>query len=320
MSYGQEPDFEPEKRAAGRALRRALLGLLIVVAVGLGLYYPIGMLAVHTIDDDPDFAIAPPPVGASRAVAMVAALIEREVDRNHWVASDQFFMPGWMLDNMPNYQTGIVAALARITAALGEQAAKPRGGRVDADIDRAAGLLRYPGNVWIVDVFSGFGATASSAAQYRTAYKALGAYNERLAAKRAAFERRADTLATVLDAVAGDVDTYAALLDKQIAEAAGNLLDFSADDLFYTAKGRLYAHSLVLRELGQDFDRVLAEKKAEASWKRMVEALKDAASLHPWFVINGAPDSLLLPSHLAGLGYAVLRARARIAETATLLK
>ncbi len=320
MSYDQEPDFEKPKTGAGRALRRAATGFAILVVLALGLYYPIGMLAVHVIDDDPDFSIPPPSIGSSRAVAMAAALVEREVDRHRWVANDQFFMPGWMLDNMPNYQTGIVAALARLAAVLGDQVARPRGGRPDGDIDRAAGLLKYPGNVWIVDLTSGFGATASSEAQYRSAYKALIAYNERLANKRATFERRPDALAAVLDAVAGDIDTYAALIERQIAESSGNLLDFTADDLFYAAKGRLYAYSLVLRELGQDFDRVLAEKKSEAAWKRMVATLGEAAGLHPLVVINGAPDSLLLPSHLAGLGYAILRARARIAETAALLK
>jgi len=325
MAHDLEPEiprFDDDPKPSGGAARRAAWGVLGVLGLALALYYPVGMALVHAIDDDPDFAVSPaPPIGASRAVALAAALVEREVDRGHWAANDPFFLPGFMLDNMPSYQAGIVAALARLTQAVNEQMARPGGkGRLDADLDRAAGLLKYPPDVWIFDLKSGFGATASSEAQYRAARKALLAYNDRVAAKRATFERRAEALLAVLDLAAQDVDTQAALIGARVAESAGNLLDFSADDVFYAAKGRLYAYALFLRELGQDFDRVLAERKAEAAWKRMLETLREAAALHPWAVFNGAPDSVLLPSHLAGLGYMTLRARARISEAAAALK
>lgn len=325
MAYDREPEgprFDDDPAPAGGARRRAAWGALAALALALALYYPIGMAVVHAIDDDLDFSVSPaPPIGASRAVALAASLIEREVDRGHWAANDPFFLPGFMLDNMPNYQAGIVAALARLAQTVNEQMARPGGkGRLDADLDRAAGLLKYPPDVWIFDLKSDFGATASSEAQYRAARKALLAYNERVAAKRAVFDRRADALLAVLDLVAQDVDTQAALIDARIAASAGNLLDFAADDLFYAAKGRLYAYALFLRELGQDFERVLAEKKAEAAWRRMLETLREAAGLHPWVVFNGAPDSVLLPSHLAGLGYMALRAHARMAEAAAALR
>jgi hypothetical protein len=325
MAHDLEPEvprFDDGSRPAGRGFRRTAWGMLAVMGLALALYYPVGMALVHAIDDDPDFAASPAlPVGASRAVALAAALIEREVDRGHWAANDPFFLPGFMLDDMPNFQAGIVAALARLTQAVNEQMARPGGkGRLDADLDRAAGLLKYPPDVWIFDLKSGFGATASSEAQYRAARKALLAYNDRIAAKRATFERRPDALLAVLELVVQDIDTQAALIDARVAESAGNLLDFAADDVFYAAKGRLYAYALFLRELGQDFDRALAEKKAEAAWKRMLDAMREAAVLHPWVVFNGAPDSVLLPSHLAGLGYLTLRARARIADAAATLK
>ncbi len=315
------PDFDAPEAPPSRRPRRAGLGFVILLIAALGLYYPIGMSVLPSIDDDPEFSIAAPPIGSSRAIALAAALVEREVDLRHWAANDPFFMPGWMLDDLPNFQMGIVAGLVRVTQVLAEQAGRPRGqSRLDADLDRALGLLKYPGNVWIFDLSAGFGATASSEAQYRAARKALLAYNDRVAAKRATFDRRPEALVAVLDAVSADIDTQVALIEKRLDESAGNMLDFTADDVFYAAKGRLYAYALFLRELGQDFERVLAEKKAEPAWKKMLGALGEAASLHPWIVINGAPDSMLLPSHLAGLGYAVLRARARMAEAAAALK
>ena len=73
---------------------RGLLALLIIAA----LYYPTGMLIVHKVDDDPNFQAPPTPEGASRAVAIAAALIDREVNQNGWTSNDPFFMPGWALD------------------------------------------------------------------------------------------------------------------------------------------------------------------------------------------------------------------------------
>jgi len=89
--------------------KRVALGFAIVLGVAAALYYPIGMVVLHTIDDNPTFQAEAPPAGpatASRAVAMAAALIGREVDDHAWVANDPIFLPGWALDNMANYQMG----------------------------------------------------------------------------------------------------------------------------------------------------------------------------------------------------------------------
>jgi hypothetical protein len=310
--------------AAGGAwgvLRRIGLGVAILLGVAIGLYYPIGMLVLHTIDDNPAFQVQTPPSGASRAVAMAAALIAREVDDHSWVANDPFFLPGWALDNMANYQMGIVGALSRFATELGDQVARARGSsRVDQDLDRAAGLLKYPGNVWIFDLGISFAPTASSEAQYRAARKALLAFNDRLANGKAVFERRGDNLLATLDRIAADLGSTSALIERQIAERSGNLLDFAADDVFYATKGRLYAYFMLLRELGKDFDRAIAERDAGRAWGQMIDGFREAAMLQPWVVLNGAPDSQFLPNHLTAQGFYLLRARARLREMTDILR
>ena len=74
---------------------------VIAVVLVFGLYYPVGMLLAHKVDDRLDYEIPASdlPPNASRTVAMAAALIDREVNRSGWVANDPFFMPGSMLDN-----------------------------------------------------------------------------------------------------------------------------------------------------------------------------------------------------------------------------
>ena len=44
---------------------------------------------------------------------MAADLIYRETEQNSWVANNPFFLPGYMLDNMPNFQKGIIYAIGR---------------------------------------------------------------------------------------------------------------------------------------------------------------------------------------------------------------
>ena len=99
---------------------------------------------------------------------------------------DPFFQPGVMLDNMPNFQQGIMSALARFGFELTDQLGRTRGSsEADPDLQRAAGLLQYPGNVWIWNPSVSLAPRASSESQYRDAREKLLTYNRRLAAGNA---------------------------------------------------------------------------------------------------------------------------------------
>ena len=216
--------------------RLRLGGIAGLILVLLALYYPIGMIWVHRVDDDTDFRAPPADAlpGASEAVGVAIALIAREVDEYRWTANDPFFLPAAALDNMPNFQQGIFAALSRFAIELTDQIGRTRGSsEVDADLEKAAGLLKYPGTVWVFDFSTSLAPTATSEAQYRAARRALVRYNERLAQGRAMFERRADNLLTTLDRFAADVGSSSAALDRHIRDNAGWLIDTKADDLFY---------------------------------------------------------------------------------------
>ena len=67
---------DPTDSFTSRLRGRWLLPTVIAVVLVFGLYYPLGMLVVHKIDDNPDYQIAADslPQGRSRAVAMAAAL------------------------------------------------------------------------------------------------------------------------------------------------------------------------------------------------------------------------------------------------------
>ncbi len=313
-----------------RQLLPNMSGIRLRTAGGIGaallaaalFYYPIGMLITHTIDDDAAYQ-APAaflPEGGSRAVAMAAALIKREVDEHRWVANDPFFLPPSALDNMPHFQQGIVSALARFAFELTDQIGRTRGtSQTDKDLQEAAGQLQYAGDVWVFDLSTSLAPTTTSEARYSKAAASLRRYNRRLADGKAVFEKRADNLLATLDRFALDMGASSANLDRHITEHAGSLIDTRADDVFYGIKGQSYAYYLIIRELGLDFAHVLSERELTNAWAKMLESLRLTAELSPIVVVNGSPDSQILPSHLAAQGFYLLRARTKLREITNIL-
>ncbi|MEQ8964425.1 MAG: DUF2333 family protein [Azospirillaceae bacterium] len=308
------------ERRATRWTKRVLVALVVTLFV----YYVGGAIWVHEIDDDPAFAPLPAVAaeeGNSAAVAMAAALIEREVDENGWTANDPFFMPGAILDNKPNFQMGIVYALSRFSVEMADQIGRARGSsQVDPDLDRASGLLRYPGDRWYFDFSAGLAPQATADSQYREAARRLLAYNRRLAAGDAVFDARNDNLLGTLDRIAADLGSASALTADHLAASSGWFLDFKADDIYYANKGRLYGYYMLLDALGRDFETVIADSGLVTVWDRMLESLRIAATLQPWVVLNGAPDSQITPSHLASQGFYLLRARTQLREASSVLQ
>lgn len=307
---------------AGRRSRLAAIALTVLLVFVL-LYYPIGMAVIHTVDDDTDYAVPDTHVvkGGSRAVDMAVALIRREVDDHWWVANDPFFYPSAALDNMPNFQQGMISALARFAFELADQIGRTRGSsQTDDDLQSASGELQFQGDVWFLDLGADNPVnTVVSERRYRTAAKSLERYNNRLARDAAVFERRSDNLLATLDRIALDLGKSSATIDTQVAEHSGSWIDTRADDVFYGIKGQTYAYYLLLRELGLDFQGVIAERQLTTAWAQMQDSMRQAASLQPMFVVNGAPDAQAQPSHLAAQGFYLLRARTQLREITNIL-
>jgi hypothetical protein len=312
LSLGRAAAVVPKNRW----WRIAIAILLIPV-----IYYGGGGLWLHHVDDRPDFAPQGVQPGESRAVAVAVALITREVDHHHWTPMDPFFLPGAWLDNMPNYQAGIMKALGRFSVELRDQLARARGSSPqDPDLDRAAARLNADPRQWVWTPSMSWWPSVTASEQYRNGRGALIAYNRRLASGQAIFERRADNLQAFLERVASDIGATSAQIDRHIIESGGNLLDFQADNLFYANKGQLYAYFMLLKELGADFENIVRERELTGPWQQMLDTFRTAATLQPWVVVNGAPDSQLLPSHLVSQGFYLMRARTQLREIADILR
>ena len=305
--------------ATGR--RRAIRGLIVFALVILVIYYPAGMILTHRINDDPDFSptAIEAPIAGSAAVAMTAALLRREVDGAGWVANNPFFYPSYALDNMPNFQQGLRAAIFRFAIELTDQIGRTRGSsQADEDLETAAGEFKFPGDIWVWDPETSWLPQATSETRYRRGIEHLERYNARLAAGDAVFDTRADNLLNTLDRFAADLGSASAEIDQHVREHTG-LIDFAADDLFYNVKGRLYGYFMILNQLEHDFASVIAERQLEAAWANMLASLRIAATVDPWVVVNGAPDSQILPNHLVAQGFYLLRGRTQLREITNIL-
>ncbi|PKU23313.1 DUF2333 family protein [Telmatospirillum siberiense] len=323
---GEEQAKAPEAkdRSFAAALFRGWSKRRLLALCGIGvllaflLYYPVGAWRVHAIDDDPGFAAGETVTGQSKAVAIAARLIRREVDQHGWTPNKPFFLPVSILVDMPNFQKGITAMVGRFAIEMDQQIGRS-GASADADLERAAGLLQYPPNVWMIDPAAPWARTLSTEKQYRNAARSFEAYNQRLAAGQAAFDRRPEVLREVLVRFAKELEATAGRLDAPIGAASG-WFSRAAGEAYYGGKGRAYAALLLLGSLGEDDAELLTARGLTDAWRAMLASLAAAATPRPWLVLDGAADSTFVPNHLTAQGYHLLRATARLNELAEALR
>lgn len=303
------------KTVSGSTWRKVAVGL----PVAFFLYILIGMPIVNRIDDNV-LIPATAPEGGSKAVAAITFLVERETVVHNWTANDPFFLPGWWLDNTPNYQKGMMGALSRFSLELRDQLGRSRGSSsTDADLEQAAGNLAKEPTRWVIDFETSFLPTTASDSYYREAAKQFATYNQRLAAGDAVFERRSDNLLATLDRIALDLGGSSAALEQYIRENAGGFLpDLGSDDLFYETKGKVYAYTVILRALEQDFASVIQDRELGSIYSELLRSMESAASLDPMVVFNGAADGTLA-NHLSMQGFYLLRARTQLKEVTNIL-
>ncbi|MGE4062045.1 MAG: DUF2333 family protein [Rhodospirillaceae bacterium] len=310
---GRERVSETSPADVQSAFSRAAPWIVGTILFILIVYYPLGMLVFNEIDDDLDIAPAPQytVAGGSQAVAIAATVTMREAER--WIANKPFWHPSAPLDNTPSYQLGIMYAVSRFALELGDHLGRVRGSSaIDENVDRASSLLRYDGTVW----YWGQGniwPDAKAETQYKRGVEALLLYNRALAAGTATYERRADNLIVLLDRIASDLGSASAVIEARVATAGGHF-DSAADDVFFNVKGKMYGYAVILNAVGQDFSTVIEDRRAGEIWTEMLTSMRTGAAMDPLIVINGAQDSTLSPSHLATLGFYLLRARTQLRE------
>ncbi|PHZ86003.1 DUF2333 family protein [Paremcibacter congregatus] len=306
-------------RMSWKVARRISLGVVLFVFF----YYLIGMVVVENIDNSKNFAADKLNENApgSHAVAMSIAMVDREVNTHAWISNDPWFKPGALLDNMANFQKGMVSANAIFAIELKDQLSRTRGSsQVNVDLQEVASGMNYAPDKWYWDpTVSIFLFVAPAEKQYNSALSRLKIYNQSVAAGEAPFERRADNLLSTLDKISLDLGSSSDSISKKIDNGIGCVLDTKADDLFYDVKGRSYAYWLLLKGLRMDFAKVINDKDIVRSWDQLEESMAALIDLDPMIVSNCAADGFMFQNHLSAQGFYLLRARTQLKEITNIL-
>ncbi|MCY4473666.1 MAG: DUF2333 family protein [Kistimonas sp.] len=243
--------------------------------------------------------------------------------------------PGIFLDNMPNWEFGVLVQLRDFARAIRKDFSRSQSqSQEDPDLAQAEPQLNFDSRSWVLP------ATES---EYSRAIKRLEAYLARLSASDnpAQFYTRADNLTQWLQ----DVGTRLGSLSQRLSASVdktrlqtGLMADLEPhqsppgttdmqevtpwsriDDIFYEARGTTWALIALLQAVEVDFRDVLENKNALISLRQIIRELqKTQETVWSPFILNGSGMGFLANHSLVMANY-ISRANAAIIDLRALL-
>ncbi|ULR45151.1 DUF2333 family protein [Rhizobium sp. K102] len=264
----------------------------------------------------------------SAIVDVTADLTDFNVNQNAWISSMLLYKMGFFgidwdhtpfLDNKASFQRGINQAVRRTSAELVDSLGRVRGtSGVNNDLQRARGQLQFDEYSWYFGLHP-FGPKTPTPSFYRTAIGDLRKFNTDLAACNAIFDGRADNLMQFIDRIANDLGSTSDILAERSEHHNRGWFDTRADDRFWFAYGQLYAYYAILTAAQADFSQVVQERNLGAIWGGTTRQFQAALRIQPAIISNGREDGWIMPSHLATMGFYILRVRSNLVEIRSVL-
>lgn len=252
--------------------------------------------------------------------------------------SNDVIPPGVMLDNIANWEFGVLVQVRDLSRALRKDFSRSQSqSKEDADLALAEPQFNFDNNSWI------FPATES---EYKTGITALKRYQHRLAdvaVGDAQFYARADNLRNWL----ADIETRLGSLSQRLSasvestrlntDLAGESQASQStpgddevmvktpwtkiDDVFYEARGTTWALIHLLRAVETDFSSTLQKKNALVSLRQIIRELEGTqTSLSSPVILNGsgfglfANHSLVMASYIARANAGIINLRELLAQ------
>lgn len=267
----------------------------------LVMYYVFGSWLAENIDVKAEYKVSSQHLPMFETTESMSFLLKRELDDKMWTPNIPIIFPAYVLDNMPNFQIGIVRAVRDISAVIKnfEQNSETQ----QKNIKSAYKYLSYSPRVWIMSRKGKFNLAPSSNTQYRKAAAELHKFS-----KNGVFHPQKKDLDTLLQKMNKALQSITSHNEVQQREKASEWIDTTSDDLFYYAKGYAFALWQISKTLGSDYKQTVLECNMYTEWTYLVNSLKKAAEFKPLVVLNGAPDSLWTPNHLIMQNYYLQRA------------
>ncbi|AVQ00155.1 DUF2333 domain-containing protein [Ahniella affigens] len=258
-------------------------------------------------------------------------LVQRTLDKPGGYLSNDILPPGVLLDNVPNWEFGVLVQVRDLSRFLrGEFSKSQAQSTEDTDLAEAEPHFAFSNNRWLLP---------SSESEYRAGISRTESYLDRLADQDqldAQFYARADNLNLYL----GEVERRLGNLSKRLSEgvartevAASMGTDPNAppnastpaetvrqtpwsqiDDVFYEARGACFAQVHILKAIDHDFARVLDDKNARVALRQIIQELEATqAPLNSPVILNGSPYGFFANHSLVIANY-ISRANAAIGD------
>ncbi len=277
-----------------------------------------------------------PLVTGSVTTSTLMTTAETLLDKRGGYLSNDKLPPGLFLDNIPNWEFGVLTATRDLAREMRNKFARSQSqSEEDADLKEADPLFSSPNDRWLLP---------SSESQYRKAIGRLDGYFVRLSRNDpnvAQFYPRADNLADYLDLVSSRLGS----LSQRLSASAGQLrLEGDApvdgadvaprsqkvevvrtpwtkiDDIFYESRGYTWALLEQLRAFEVDFGPTLQRKGAMVSLKQIIRELEEAQKpVRSPIILNGTPFGFFANHSLVMANY-ISRANAAVIDLRELLK
>ncbi|MGO7042885.1 DUF2333 family protein [Rhizobium acaciae] len=273
-------------------------------------------------------AKAPKTCQRSAIVDVAADLTDFNVNQNAWISSMLLYKMGFFgidwdhtpfLDNKASFQRGVNQAVRRTSAELVDTLGRVRGtSGINNDLQSARGNLQFDENSWYFGL-NPFGPKTPTPSYYRSAIGSLRKFNTDLALCNVIFDGRADNLMQFIDRIANDLGGTSDMLAERSENHNRGWFDTRADDRFWFAYGQLYGYYAIMAAAQADFSQVLAERNLGAIWGGTMRQFQSALRIQPAIISNGREDGWIMPSHLATMGFYILRVRSNLVEVRSVL-
>lgn len=326
------------ERSLGKRLFVAGLGVLIIFIVLLGFYWS-SEPAAFSVQQKTAERLASigndNVVGGTTTVALIT-VAQTLLEKPGGYLSNDISPPGIYLDNIPNWEFGVLVQVRDLTRAFRESFSRSQSQSTeDPDLIISEPNFHFNNDSWL------FPPTES---EYGEAIDRLDSYLARIsdpANTDAQFYARADNLANWLLAVESRLGSLSQRLSASVTQQRVNTNTagevgasqstpvrsetsiktpwLQIDDVFYEARGATWALMHFLRAVEVDFQDVLQDKNAGASLSQIIREMEASQrSIFFPIILNGSGFGIFANHSLTMANY-ISRANAAIIDLRSLL-
>ena len=283
-------------------------GHIIVLGITcfIFLYYPIGGWLIHNTDT-PIYE----PKNQNNNLHVIDAishLVNQEVRQKIWTPNLPIIFPSYFLDNMPNFQLGVISAISTTANSLKQLKYNSVNTSVKDNLTEAAELFQYPGTIWLISPQNHLLPATSSNTQYKKAKRKLDDVNKEIASNKAVIPFSVDNFTIMISYIKKDLNALIKTNASHVRENQNSFFDFKVDNYFYFSFGKIYAYLQIAKAIGYDFKEVLIKHDIYQYWTKFLNLFEQLLKIEPLIIRNAPLNSSFAPNHLTTINFYIANA------------